>query len=117
MQRLGEISDFKERQNLILQGFDPISAVGFTQVPNFILRNKSISIGAKVVYAALLSYAWNKDCCFPGQEALADDLGISKRSVITFLQDLEKAGYLEKLRRGLGKTNAYILHCQVKKRK
>lgn len=117
MERLGDIAGFKERQNIILQGFDPVLAGGFTQLPNLILRDKTISVGAKVVYAALLSYAWHKDCCFPGQEALAEDLGVSKRSVITFLQDLEQAGYLEKVRRGLGKTNTYILHCQVKRKK
>lgn len=112
MKAVGELIHQKE-QAIILKGFDPISAHGFTQMPNVILREKKLSIGAKAVYACLLSYAWQDPTCFPGQGRMADDLGVSKRSVITFLKELERAGYLEKERRGLGKTNVYVLHCQV----
>ena len=82
-------------------------------MPNIILREKSLTVGAKAVYACLLSYAWQDPTCFPGQGKMAGDLGVSKRSVITFLKELERAGYLEKVRRGLGKTNVYVLHCTV----
>jgi hypothetical protein len=108
-----------EKQNtLLLSGFDPVSAHGFTQVPNVILEDPSLSLGAKMCYAMLLRYAWQKESCFPGQESLAQGLGISKRSVVTFLKELESSGYVEKMRRGLGKTNVYVLHCRVvRKRK
>jgi len=58
---------------------------------------------------ALLSYAWGKDRCFPGQETLAHDVGAGKRSVIRYLQELQEVGLLEIKRRGLGLTNVYIL--------
>ena len=82
---------------------------GFTQIPNSILRMKDVSAGAKLTYVALLSYAWQKGSCFPGQETLAEDMGVSKRSVITYLQELQKAGLLRVTRRGLGRTNVYVL--------
>ena len=43
-----------------------------------ILRHPDISVGAKTVYAVLLSYAWHNDLCFPGQERLASDIGLTR---------------------------------------
>ena len=57
----------------------------------------------------LLHYAWQNDCCFPGQERLAKDMGAGKRSVIRFMAELEKAGFIAVKRRGLGQTNLYQL--------
>ncbi len=56
MQRLGESQAFKDR-NLRLSGADIATQRGWTGVPNFILENKEISIGAKLTYAMLLKYA------------------------------------------------------------
>jgi len=115
MEHIG--SALAKYEQIILEGFDPISAHGFTQVPNVVLRDTSLSPGAKLCYAMLLSYAWQKDNCFPGQEALAKDLGISKRSTVRFMKELETSGYLEKKRRGLGRTNVYTLRSRVEKAK
>ncbi len=82
---------------------------GFTQIPNAILRRPDLSTGAKLTYMVLLSYAWQKDSCFPGQDTLAQDMGVSNRSIITYLKQLEEAGLLMIKRRGLGKTNLYFL--------
>ena len=54
--------------NMKLNSADPIALHGFTQLPNFILRDPKISIGAKTAYSLLLSYAWHNDLCFPGQD-------------------------------------------------
>ena len=82
---------------------------GFTSTPNYILRNPNVSVGAKMVYILLLSYAWQKGSCFPGQETLASDLGVSNRSVVKWIKELEKEGLIARKRRGLGKTNVYII--------
>ena len=107
----------KKRANIILQGFDPLSAGGFTQVPNILLKNKKLSIMSKFVYAMLLSYAWNKDKCFPGQNRLADDIGVHLMTVNRAIKELEKSGYLKIKRMGLGKPNIYTLFCRIKKAK
>jgi len=82
---------------------------GFTQIPNALLRRADVTAGAKITYMALLSYAWGKDRCFPGQETLANDVGAGRRSVIRYLQELQEVGLLEIKRRGLGLTNVYVL--------
>lgn len=107
----------KREQNLKLIGFDPMIERGFTQVPNLVLENPDISIGAKATYAVMLSYAWEDDHCFPGQVTLAKKLGSGERSVRRYVKELEKVGYIKIKQRGLGKVNYYELYARVKKRK
>jgi Helix-turn-helix domain len=111
MKQLGEI--MKEK-NITLDTFDPVSLHGFTQVPNFILRNAGLSTGAKVVYSMFLSYAWHNESCFPGQDRLAQDMGMSRSRVTEFVGELERAKLVTIERRGQGKTNLYTIHFQVK---
>ena len=100
-------------QNITLNTLDPVSAGGFTQVPNFLLRDARLSIGAKLTYAMFLSYAWHNDRCFPGQERLAADMGMSVPSVSNFIAELSEHGFITIRRRGQGKTNLYTVHFQV----
>ena len=104
------------KRNIEIVGADPVTRHGFTQVPNFILTNKDLSVGAKLAYAMLLKYAWTDDACYPGQQKLAEDIGSGERSVRTYLKELEDGKFLEVTQRGLGKTNVYRLHVQVPKR-
>jgi Helix-turn-helix domain len=113
---IGDILKEKER-NIEIVGADLATRHGFTQVPNFILTNPVISVGAKLAYAMLLKYAWQDDACFPGQVKLAEDMGATDRSVRTYLKELEAAELLEIKQRGLGKTNLYRLHLTIKPRK
>ena len=109
MNTLGELlHQHTHLQNIILKGFDPVSAGGFTQVPNVLLKSK-LSANAKVVYAQLLSYAWTNDKCYPGQERMADDLGSTKSTVNRAIIELQETGWLDVERRGQGKTNIYTL--------
>lgn len=111
MKPIGEILKDK---NLQLDTANPVLQGGFTQVPNFILRDPKISVGAKVAYAMFLSYAWNNDSCFPGQDRLAQDMGMSRVRVTQLISELEKAGFVTVQRRGMGRTNLYTIHFQVK---
>jgi hypothetical protein len=43
------IGDIIREQNITLNTSDPVARGGFTQVPNFILKDGSLSIGAKVI--------------------------------------------------------------------
>ena len=103
-------------RNIEIVGADPVTRHGFTQVPNIILKSQAISPGGKLAYAMLLHYAWQNNFCFPGQERLADDMGVGKRSVIRFMSELERAGYIAVKRRGLGQTNLYQLFLQPAKK-
>jgi Helix-turn-helix domain len=113
---IGDILRARER-NIEIVGADLATRHGFTQVPNFILTNPNISVGAKLAYAMLLKYAWQDNACFPGQVKLAEDMGATDRSVRTYLKELEGAELLEIKQRGLGKTNLYRLHLTIKPKK
>lgn len=82
---------------------------GFTQLPNYVLRDKRLSFGARLAYAVLLSYAWQEDSCFPGQDRMAKDLGTSRRSINSYLKELKDVGFIDWKRRGLTKTNVYYI--------
>ena len=103
-------------QNMRINTSDPIARYGFTQLPNFILRNADLSIGAKTTYALFLSYAWHNNFCFPGQERLAEHMGMSIGSVNAFIKELEACGLIEITRRGQGKTNLYTINFVVKRK-
>jgi len=111
MKTIGEV--LKEK-NLQLDSMNPVLQSGFTQVPNFILRDAKLSLGAKVTYAMFLSYAWNNDFCFPGQDRLAEDMGMSRSRVTEFVGELQRAALVTIERRGQGKTNMYTIHFPVK---
>ncbi len=117
MQKLKDYRRFQDLQNIILEGFDPVSAGGFTQVPNYLLNNTELSFSAKVVYAKLLSYAWHNNMVYPGQETMAKEIGTSQPTVTRAIKELQVQGWLEIERRGQGKTNIYILKYRVKSRK
>jgi DNA-binding MarR family transcriptional regulator len=117
MQKLSDIARFKAEQNILLEGFDPVSAGGFTQIPNHLLNTKDLSAVAKLVYAKLLSYAWHNNLVFPGQETMGEDIGLSKSTVNRGIQELEEKGWLTIQRRGQGKTNLYVLTHTVKPKK
>ena len=84
---------------------------GFVQLPRAVLFHPALSDGAKVLFGALLSYAWQEGSCFPGQARLADDLGVTERTIRNRLRELEGAGVLCIKQRGQGKTNVYLLLC------
>jgi hypothetical protein len=89
---------------------DPALAKGFTQIPNAILRCSTLSVGSRLLYAILLSYAWQDGQCFPGQERLANDLGFkSVQGIRKLLTELKKAGLIQVVRRGHMRTNVYVI--------
>jgi biotin operon repressor len=97
-------------RNIILDGADALTTKGFTMVPNHVLVSNKVSPGAKLAYAMLLKYAWQDDYCYPGQERLAKDMGVTDRSVRTYLQELEAEKFINIKRQGQGNTNLYMLN-------
>lgn len=82
---------------------------GFAQIPRYVLKDKRMSFGARLTYAVLLSYAWQEDSCFPGQDRMAKDLGVTRKAINSYLTELRRWKYVEWERRGLGKTNIYYI--------
>ncbi len=109
------IGDVLRERNIELATSDPVVRGGFTQVPNFVLKNGELSLGAKVTYSMFLHYAWHNSSCFPGQERLAADMGMSQSRVSEFIKELEGADLIEITRRGQGKTNLYKIKFVVQR--
>ena len=103
-------------QNIKINSADPIARHGFTQIPNFILRNPDISANAKTVYSLLLSFAWHNNLCFPGMETLAEQMGTHISTVSRAAAELEAVSLIEIERRGQGKTNYYTINFVVQKK-
>jgi hypothetical protein len=97
-------------RNIILKGADVLTAKGYTQVPNHVLVSDRLSPGAKLTYAMLLKYAWQNEYCFPGQERLAKDMGVTRQSANTYVQELQRQKFITIKRRGQGKTQLYELN-------
>jgi len=95
------VSKVLEKHTIIIQ--NPALRQGFTQIPNYVLRDGRLS------YTMLLSYAWQEGSCFPGQERIACDLRVSRQRISEYLRELRRAGYIDWKRRGLGKTNVYYV--------
>lgn len=111
--------DLENRQHDIgFIGADPVSERGFIQLPKVVIESETITPGAKLTYTALLYYAWfGKDNVYPGHETLAKLIGVKKRSIVTYLSELQEHKYIFIKRRGQGKTNLYLLNFVVKSSK
>lgn len=87
----------------------------FTQIPNFVLGNRLISLGARMLYINLLSFDMRgKSQAFPGQEWLAFRLGFENtRQVRKLLEELKSWGlvswYQRKGKLGQTISNMYII--------
>ena len=88
---------------------DELWAGGFTAVPNALLADPSLSLGAKMVFVQLLRFSWQDGGCFPGQGGLAENMGVAVRSIRRYVGELEEAGLVRVDQRGLGQTNYYSI--------
>ena len=90
-------------------------AEGFAAVPNWMIRDRSVPRNAILVYASLSSRA-GMGAIFPSQVTIAEESGLSERTVRTMLGHLEQIGVVERRSRRGGeghqtaKTDAYTLH-------
>lgn len=104
MQRAGEIL---EKHTIVV--LNEALKRGFAQIPRYVLCDRKLSFGARLTYAVLLSYAWQEGSCFPGQQKMASNLGVTRKAVNGYLSELKKSGFISWERRGLGKTNIYYI--------
>ena len=110
MKRVAEMLD----RNIKIIGADPLTQRGFTQIPNVILKSNQISGGAKLTYAMLLSYAMGDDQCFPGQDRLGNDIGVTRQTANQYIKELEQKGFVNIKRRGQGRSNLYEINLKAK---
>lgn len=71
---------------------------GFAAVPNWIIRDQRFKRRAILVYMSLASRS-GPGGIFPSQQTIADEMGLSERTVRSALADLEELGVIERVRR------------------
>ena len=106
MDNIGKI--LKQRFEQVIVENEMLRA-GFAALPYLVLRDSKLSVGARLAYAVLLSYAWQEAACFPGQVKMAADMGVSERHLRRFLRELESSSYVRIKRQGLNKPNLYYI--------
>jgi len=87
---------------------DRVAQRGFTQIENVVLFDERLSIGARVMYAALKHFAWRGDGEIPPQAEVAEALGVSERSLKTYASELREVG-LVTMQRRIGKPSLYVI--------
>lgn len=86
---------------------DPATQAGFTIIPNVILRARRLSPGSRLLYGLLKMYAWQAGSAYPGQDRLAEEMGVSTRQIRNYQTELVSAGLIRIEQRGLKQTNRY----------
>lgn len=92
-----------ETETLSVAGYTP-----FAMVPRWVIRHPDLSATAKALYADLMTYAANDThAAFPGRAALADDLGVSLRTIGAKIRELEARGIIRVTSRRNKHTGAF----------
>ena len=80
----------------------------YTQVPNSVIDDTSISHSARFLYMVLLSFG--QDQVSPGQVRLAEISGYSKSTVKRCLNELREKKLISWKRLEFNETNIYTIH-------
>lgn len=109
MKRFGEsMGTLKQRvERIIIE--NQMMRAGFAALPYVVLRDIKLSIGARLTYAVLLSYAWQDDSTFVGQAKMAKDMGISERQLQRYLYELRDTLYIVISRKDKRFNNTYVI--------
>lgn len=83
---------------------------GYGIVYQCVLREPTISIEAKAVYAYLAGYAGVNDECFPSISLMCSELGISKSRLYKHMKILVEAGVVEKVQTYSGNIKSKVIY-------
>ena len=80
------------------------------QAREIVLKDVSLSPGARLLYLLLDNYQREQAECWPCQKTLQRELKCSPRSLCRWLAELIRGGLCVASRRGYGMSNSYVLH-------
>lgn len=79
-----------------------------------LVRDRTISISARLLATDILLYAGKDGQSFPNEETLASNLGFNySRQVRNLLRELKRQGILSWRRGGFGKSNRYSINKEI----
>lgn len=82
---------------------------GYVQLPRTVLLNPDVSDGACRLYALLDHYARQRGECWPGYKRLAQDLGITTKTIKARMAELKTLGLVDVEQQGDGRSATIIL--------
>lgn len=71
--------------------------------------SRGLSLPARFLLGIIVTRMNGENEAWPSQDSIALELGCSKRSVVTYIQELETAHFIMKKRSGRGLSNVYTL--------
>ena len=80
--------------------------IGVVILPNCILQLEGLSQGAKLAWGRLAQYAGESGDAYPSLKTLGEELGVKEAQARRYVEELVKAGFLEREER-LGYTPKY----------
>ena len=94
-----------------------IRDTGFGQVKRSVMRDKSLSIEAKAIYAYFCGFAGNDTKAYPLRDTIVEELGISPKRYYKYLKELQTRGIIKiqtvKTQNGLKRNIYYINDCST----
>ena len=88
---------------------------GFGQVKRSVMRDKSLSIEAKAIYAYFCGFAGNDTKAYPLRDTIVEELGISLKRYYKYLKELHDRNIIKiqtvKTQNGLKRNIYYINDC------
>lgn len=84
----------------------------YTRSPNVIRQSRKLSASAKLVYQSLLYFAGDKLECFPNEDTIAQDTGLTAKTVRGAIGELVAHSLIsqERMEHMRGKPKGYMLH-------
>ena len=116
MAKENEETEQTARDCVVIEG---INARGFGTVPKAVMRDSTLPVEAKGIYAYLCSFAGGGQTAFPSRATMLSELGLSKDRFYKYRAMLEERGLLRVERRSSGavarpvRTNVYILSASM----
>jgi DNA-binding MarR family transcriptional regulator len=87
------------------------AAKGFTQISNYFLMRKDMTIYEKMVVIIIKKYTMNKTYCWPAIKTIAKEVGCSETTVKKTIKSLENKGLIIKSKDKRHRSNTY--HIQI----
>ena len=79
----------------------------FTIISNELLEESQLSIPARYLLCVLIRRCQSDEWCYPSQITLGKYLNVSSRTIRSYLNELEEAGLILRVRTGFNRPNTY----------
>ncbi len=81
----------------------------FAPMPRCIRTCKGLTNNAKLVYLAILDRAYDKPYSYPSEATLADEVKLSIRQTIRYIEELRNFGLIKVYRPAVKEKNNYVI--------